>query len=439
MWKPIRCHHHQAETGTKRQVDCLPSALFFQSLLKLFTGLIVAGGLLWIFTLSAADNQQQLKNIQQGIAEKQETVKRHIEQRRQLQLQLRQQDENIAQASKALRTTQATLDNLKKQITALNLSIKKLQSRQATQQILLSKQLDHAFRQGGNSALTLIFSTEEGNRRNRILAYFSYFNQARQKTINQIEHTKTELAIEKTLLQQKQQQQQQTLNQQTDAQTKLETARKARQGILKSLEISLQEDQQKLAELQQNEQRLRNKIANAEREARARTEQEAREAAKLQQKQQQMRQSGSTYTPTAAERALMARTGGLGAATNQHVWPVRGRVLHRFGESQQGELRWKGMVIVAAEGREVKTIADGRVLLADWLQGYGLVVVIGHGKGDMSLYGYNQSALVSVGEQVQAGRPIALVGNSGGQQQPSLYFEIRRQGKAVNPQPWLGK
>jgi septal ring factor EnvC (AmiA/AmiB activator) len=121
------------------------------------------------------------------------------------------------------------------------------------------------------------------------------------------------------------------------------------------------------------------------------------------------------------------------------LWPVRGRVEHRFGEQLQGELRWKGLVIDAPEGTEVKAIADGRVLMADWLQGYGLVVVIEHGKGDMSLYGYNQSALVSVGAQVKAGQPVALVGTSGGRGTPSLYFEIRRQGKAVNPLPWLGK
>ena len=93
----------------------------------------------------------------------------------------------------------------------------------------------------------------------------------------------------------------------------------------------------------------------------------------------------------------MSRTGGLGAPRGQAFWPVRGPTLHRYGEQLQGELRWKGMVIGASEGTEVKAIADGRVILADWLQGYGLVVVVEHGKGDMSLYGDNQSALVSVG------------------------------------------
>jgi septal ring factor EnvC (AmiA/AmiB activator) len=135
----------------------------------------------------------------------------------------------------------------------------------------------------------------------------------------------------------------------------------------------------------------------------------------------------------------MARTGGLGRPSGQNMWPVNGSLIHRFGEQLQGELRWKGIVISAREGSDVRAIADGRVILADWLQGYGLVVVIDHGKGDMSLYGYNQDALVSVGDQVRTGQAIAKVGNSGGQGQPSLYFEIRRQGQAVNPQPWLGR
>lgn len=190
-----------------------------------------------------------------------------------------------------------------------------------------------------------------------------------------------------------------------------------------------------------NETRLRNKIAQAEREAKARAEREAREAARIAAKQREAQQRGSTYKPTAEERSLMSRTGGLGKPAGQAIWPIRGSLLHRFGESisGSGELRWKGIVIPAAQGTEVKAIADGRVLLADWLQGYGLVVVVEHGKGDMSLYGYNQSALVNVGQQVKAGQPIALVGNSGGQERSALYFEIRRQGKAVNPVPWLGR
>ncbi len=95
------------------------------------------------------------------------------------------------------------------------------------------------------------------------------------------------------------------------------------------------------------------------------------------------------------------------------------------------------MVIQAGAGTAVKAIASGRVILADWLQGYGQVVVIDHGNGDMSLYGYNQSVSVRKGARVQAGQTIASVGNSGGQSRSALYFEIRRKGVAVNPLKWV--
>jgi len=106
---------------------------------------------------------------------------------------------------------------------------------------------------------------------------------------------------------------------------------------------------------------------------------------------------------------------------------------------QQGELRWKGLVIDAKEGNKVKAIADGRVILANWLQGYGFIVAIEHGKGDMTLYGYNQRVLVNVGDKIEAGQDIALVGTTGGQGNSSLYFEVRRDGKALDPSEWLKK
>ncbi len=355
--------------------------------------------------------------------------------------QLKQQENTISQTSRSLRETQATLAELSKDIASLTTSIEKLQNQQSQQQSILSKQLAAAFKQGKHSSLQLILSGEESQRSERILAYFSYLNEARQKAIEELKQTRTTLSAEKNAGA-KQNQHKALLDEQKAQQQKLEQARIARQ-TLTSLEASLEKDQQSLAELKLNESRLRDQIAKAEREAKARAEREAKEAARVREqvkvKEQQAKKTGSSYKPSESERSLMARTGGLGRPGGQALWPVRGNVSHRFGEPLQGELRWKGMVITAPEGSEVKAIADGRVLLADWLQGYGLVVVIEHGKGDMSLYGYNQSALVNVGAQVKAGQPIALVGTSGGQGEPSLYFEIRRQGQAVNPQPWLGR
>lgn len=388
---------------------------------------------------SADDSKSQLKSIQQDIAEKEKSVRAQKLQRSKLLDQLQSQEKVIAQASRQLRQTRNTLNVLDKEMSQLTASIAKLEKQQSRQVNLLAQQLDAAFRQGKHSGVQLLLGGEESQRSERILAYFGYLNAARQQSIDDLKETRAQLAGQKSALAQKQQQQKVLLSQQQAQQEKLQQASAARKKTLTTLENALEKDQADLVEMRQNESRLQDKIARAEREARERAEREAREAEKVRQRQAQAKAKGSSYQPTQSERELIARTGGLGRAASQAIWPVRGRIEHRFGEAMQGELRWKGLVIAAPEGSEVKAIADGRVLMADWLQGYGLVVVIEHGKGDMSLYGYNQSALVSVGAQVKAGQPVALVGNSGGRGTPSLYFEIRRQGQAVNPLPWLGR
>ncbi|OON38439.1 murein hydrolase activator EnvC [Izhakiella australiensis] len=416
-------------------------ALSSRALLSTFcASAICTGVLLCSFSASAADDSKaQLKSIQQNIADKEKRVQQQKQQRSKLMAQLTSQEKVIAQASRQLRDSQSALDHLSKDITELTASIARLEKQQKQQEAILAQQLDAAFRQGQHSALQLVLSGEESQRSERILAYFGYLNEAREKIITALQQTRRQLAEQKATLTAKLQQQKTLLAQRQSQQKKLEEARAARKQTLTKLEASLEKDQAQLVEMRENESRLRDKIAKAEREARARAQREAREAEQVRQRQEQARRKGSSYKPTASERNLMSRTGGLGRPAGQAVWPVRGTIVHRFGELLQGELRWKGLVIDAPEGKDVHAIADGRVLMADWLQGYGLVIVIDHGKGDMSLYGYNQSALVKVGDEVKAGQPIALVGTSGGRGTPSLYFEIRRQGQAVNPLPWLGK
>lgn len=400
---------------------------------------VLSAGVLLCPMISHADDRAELKSIQQDIATQERAVRQQQQQRSTLLAQLQAQEKAIAEASRKLRDTQNTLAELNSQIDTMNASLAKLQKQQASQERNLAAQLDASFRQGQHTGIQLILSGEESQRGQRLQAYFGYLNAARQETIEGLKQTKAEVATQKESLESKQTEQQTLLYEQQAQQTQLESARNERKKTLSTLESSLQQDQQKLSEMRQNQSRLQGQIARAEAAAKARAEKEAREAEQVKTRQKEATSKGSTYKPTESERSLISRTGGLGAPRGQAFWPVRGSILHRYGEQLQGELRWKGIVIAAGEGTEVKAIADGRVILADWLQGYGLVVVVEHGKGDMSLYGYNQSALVNVGTQVRAGQAIALVGNSGGQGRPSLYFEIRRQGQAVNPQPWLGR
>lgn len=120
------------------------------------------------------------------------------------------------------------------------------------------------------------------------------------------------------------------------------------------------------------------------------------------------------------------------------TWPVAGRLMHDFGQPRaRGRLKWNGVVLAAPRGREVRAVYHGRVIFADWLAGMGLLVIVDHGEGFMTLYGYNETILKSSGEWVAPGDVIATVGDSGGQQQASLYFEIRQGTRPINPRLWV--
>lgn len=122
------------------------------------------------------------------------------------------------------------------------------------------------------------------------------------------------------------------------------------------------------------------------------------------------------------------------------TWPVAGTLLHDFGQPRASDqVKWNGVVLAAPRGREVRSIYHGRVVFADWLAGMGLLVIVDHGEGYMTLYGYNETTLKSAGDWVAPGDVIATVGDSGGQQQSGLYFEIRKGTKPVNPRRWVSK
>lgn len=391
--------------------------------------ILCASTLLLPIAGNAVNNKQQLKTMQQYILTKEKSVQQQQKQRISLLSQLKQKEQSIVYSIRAIQDTQRALATLNRDINQLTRFICQLQDHQAAQQKLLAQQLDASFRQEQYSKLQLILSNEESMRSERIQTYFSYLNKTRVKTINNLRQTCIDLAVQKR--KQHQKQQQQVLHCYQYQQQILQSTYAKCQKTLSNLNLSIAKDKHRLVKLHQNEARLRYTIA--------RTERKARREQRMYKKEAAAKSRRYTYKTSKGDRALIANTSGLGYPAKQDLWPVRGSTLHSFGEHQQGELRYKGLIIAAPEGSKVKAIAAGRVLMADWLQGYGIMVVIEHGKNDMSLYGYNQNTLVKVGDQVKAGQPIAMVGASSGQSTPSIYFEIRRQGQAVNPIPWLGR
>jgi murein hydrolase activator len=118
-------------------------------------------------------------------------------------------------------------------------------------------------------------------------------------------------------------------------------------------------------------------------------------------------------------------------------WPVSGHLVARFGDARAGGVRWDGVLVATERGTAVKAVCEGRIIYADWLPGLGLLAIVDHGDGYLSLYGHNERLLKAVGERVAAGDTIASAGDSGGSPRPELYFEIRKAGKPVDPRPWF--
>ena len=119
------------------------------------------------------------------------------------------------------------------------------------------------------------------------------------------------------------------------------------------------------------------------------------------------------------------------------AWPVSGKIVARFGDARAGGVRWDGLVVATERGTPVKAVCAGRVIYADWLPGLGLLAIVDHGDGYLSLYGHNDRLFKAAGERVAAGDTIAAAGDSGGSSRPELYFEIRKGGKPVDPRPWF--
>jgi len=367
-------------------------------------------GCFWLSLLSTAASAQQtpqaereLQQLQQQIKQTEQQVRQQRRQLQQAEQRLQAADKALAEAARKLRDTQGRQQRLERESVNLNRQQQQLQQQLAEQQQLLAEQLKSAYSLGQHDYSRLLLNQQDTGRLERVLTYYQYFNQARLRQLAQINHTVSELEQVKQQLANQQQQLQTELSALQQQQQQLSEARSSQQASVNELQALLKQQGNQLSYLRQNETTLQKTINELRRLAER-------------------------------NRDLSGLTAGRG----KYPWPLRGRVLQRFGQNRQGGLASRGILIQGASGANVQSIADGRVIYADWLKGYGWVIVVDHGKGFMSLYGHNQSLLKQPGDNVRAGDAIAQVGASGGQADPALYFEIREKGEAVNPLNWLG-
>ncbi|ATW45704.1 murein hydrolase activator EnvC [Glaesserella parasuis] len=393
-------------------------------LIKYFALIVLVYAVPTLFTETMAGDLSKIQQKSQALKNKIDEQKKK---RDSLQSTLKNQEIEMGKVLNSLKQTEMTLSETRASIKRTEQEIKRLEKQEAVQKEKLKEQLDSAYRSGIHPSVLERLLSEEAKNADRMGAYYEHINQVRIDAIYELRRTQADLKARRDELKEQQKGQQTQLNKQKKQEKDLQKVKNERESTLRSIDKSLAQDQGHLENLKANEEALRNQLVQASNES---EQQEKQDIAKLEQKKNKEERRSATES----EKQQVRAGNGL---SGKYRMPVSGKIINRFGSTQMGEIKWNGVVIQASAGTPVRAIAGGRVILATWLQGYGEVVVIEHGKGDMSLYGYNQSVNVRKGERVQAGQVIASVGNSGGQSRSALYFEIRRKGVAVNPLKWV--
>lgn len=378
----------------------------------------IAFALLWLFghSFAAEDSdavmerrERDLDAIERQVQNLgQELIGRNAE-RQALIKELEERERDVA----ALAIAGRELDQLVREQTRV---AEELRARQAEEQqalkaelVRLSELVRAAYVMGRADGLRMLLNQEDPLRASRIISYFVYFNRERVGRIQAVEARAERLALLAGDAEREAARLVDLAKQQDATRTRLIDAKRERAAVLADLERAISTGEEDVASLRQDAENLRLLVEHLRQRAQIRAELDVQQE------------------PFAQRRGRLA-------------WPLlEGRVRAAFGSPRVGSgLVWDGVLLAAREGEEVRAVYNGRVVYADWLTGFGMLLVIDHGDGYMTLYGHNEALLKEVGEWVSANEVVALSGNSGGRGDAMLYFAIRRNGEPLDPAAWCG-
>lgn len=354
-----------------------------------------------------APNKAQLEKLKSRISELSDAQSRELHERDSVQASLREAELRISRLTREQRILEKKAGIAQQRLKALKTEQAVLAAEKRTQLDWLGKTVRASYQAGRQERIKLLLNQEQPDQIARLLRYQEYYQRART---NRLEAVNGELDELKAIALRVDKARQTLLDQRTEVQRhadKLEGAQKERQTTLAALNRSLDDRGNNLSELKTDQQRLQKLLEDMQRSL----------------------------------NDIPADLGGkpFGKLAGKLPWPLEARISTGYNSRREGALRWQGVILNASSGTPVRAVHSGRVVFADWLRGYGLLTIVDHGNGYLTLYGYNQSLLREVGEWVSAGDSLALAGSSGGNRSSGLYFEIRHRGKAVNPTRWCNQ
>lgn len=411
--------------------------------------LLVAVVLLWSLAWPASAQQTTGREAQRRLEKVQRELKDVATERRRLEGQrgaasreLRAVDERVADSSRALHTAETELAREQAALAQLNARRDALRVQEAATRRELAALLRAAYAQGDHAPLKVMLAQDRVADTQRQLVYYRYLQRQRLQRTAALSAELAELTQMETRIAEKRAALDAARERQRTQLATLARDRRARAATLGELEQRYRDRSEReralgsdAKALQQVIGRLRAAAAKVAAE-RAAAERAAARAAAAQSAAKPAAKPG-TRPPRAKARqprqvasAAPVRVGGAG-------WPLSGHLVSGYGGRMPDGRASSGLLIAAGLGTPVRAVADGTVVFAEWMTGYGLILIVDHGNGYLSLYGHNESLLKDAGDTVKRGDTVARVGNSGGLAQPALYFELRRNGQPVNPDSWL--
>jgi septal ring factor EnvC (AmiA/AmiB activator) len=373
------------------------------------TALSCALLLLPLQAIAAEDEKAKLAELKNAITSLEKQLNKRDKDKSKLAAELKKNEIAASASSRKIRllnskirSRNAKLADLGKQQTELKLGIKKQNS-------VVSEQLATAYKMGAQEPIKLLLNQEDPQQLARLFKYYNYVVDARNEKIaqymgdvEQLSTVRNQVSEEKRLL--------------SSAKVELEEDRqellannKRRQSTLKQLNASLQSDKSKLDKLLKQRTALEELLKNVR--------------------------------SVVKKMALKTPPGGQSFVSQkgQLSWPLKGKVAHSFGSTRSGSLNWDGWLISAQIGEPVAAVHDGQVIFSNYMPGFGLLIILNHGDGYMSLYAHNEELLKDTGDWVLSNETISRAGDTGGLNKPALYFEIRKKGQPADPKQWLGK
>ncbi|HRQ36225.1 MAG TPA: peptidoglycan DD-metalloendopeptidase family protein [Chiayiivirga sp.] len=383
---------------------------------------------------NSRDAERRLERVRKELKDVASERRRIEGQRGEAAQQLRAADEQVARSARTLAQTEAELARQQEALAGLDAKREALRERMDAQRGELHALLRASYAAGDAVPLKLMLAQDQVADASRALTYHRYLQRQRSERIAALRGELAGLEAIEQEIAGRQAELERTREAQREQVSGLERERKAQAQSVARLDSRYRDRSAREQALGQDEKSLERLLARL-RAAAAKAEAERKAAAA---REAQRRAAGQgTTTPRATQqrpaqvaRAAPVQVGGLG-------WPLSGALLAGYGGRMPDGRSSSGALIGAASGTPVRAVADGTVVFAEWMTGYGMILIVDHGNGTMSLYAHCETLLREAGTPVKRGDPVATVGNSGGQGQPALYFELRRNGQPVNPVPFL--